>query len=132
PGSHKGNADPVQYQTHELGEIFKIYPEWKDVTPKPCPLPAGGACFFNGFTIHGAGANMTPTPRVAMTCHYMPDGCTYNGAPGMVLPPSYLETLSVGDSLDDDRYVPLVFNRTQDKASNRSKLRRSPVNEALT
>jgi hypothetical protein len=46
-----------------------------------------------------------------MTCHYMPDGCTFNGSRGMMLPPSYLDTLSVGDLLDDDRYVPLIFTR---------------------
>lgn len=37
-----------------------------------------------------------------MTCAFMPDGARYNGRPHSVLPDDYLETLRVGDPIDDD------------------------------
>ena len=58
---------------------------------------------------HGAGANMTAGRRRAMTCAYMPDGCVYNGTQN-VLPADYVETISVGDTLDDDWLNPLIYS----------------------
>ena len=49
----------------------------------------------NGLTFHGAGANMTPGRRRAITCAYMPDGATFNGQRN-VLPDEYLATLKRG------------------------------------
>ena len=92
--------------------LFDVYPEWRDVSAQPCPVPAGGALFHNGLTFHGAGANMTPGLRRAMTCAYMPDGCTFNGTAN-VLPPDYLATLKVGDLLDYEAQNPLVYSRRQ-------------------
>ena len=40
-----------------------------------------------------------------MVCAYMPDGCVWNGIKN-VLPDSYIETISVGDVLDDDTINP--------------------------
>ncbi len=54
---------------------------------------------------------MTPGRRRAMTCAYMPDGCSFNGIPN-VLPPDYLAKLNVGDVLDNDAQNPLVYSRT--------------------
>ena len=59
--------------------LFEVYPEWAQVDPVPVPVKAGSAIFHNGLTAHGAGTNMTNKPRRAMTCGYMPDGCTFNG-----------------------------------------------------
>ena len=53
---------------------------------------------------------MTPGRRRAMTCAYMPDGCSFNGTAN-VLPPDYLATLSVGDVLDNEAQNPLVYPR---------------------
>ena len=39
-------------------------------------LNAGDATFHSGMMAHAAAANMTPKPRRAMTCAYMPDGET--------------------------------------------------------
>lgn len=111
PGSHKATSQKNAAIGPDLGAIFDIYPEFKETGATPCPVPAGGACFHNGLTIHGAGANMTAGLRRAMTCAYMPDGSTFNGQPN-VLPPSYLHTLQVGDLLDDDEHNPLIFSRT--------------------
>jgi ectoine hydroxylase-related dioxygenase (phytanoyl-CoA dioxygenase family) len=108
PGSHKAARFDNVGIGNEIGALFDVYPEWRDVAPVPCPVPAGGALFHNGLTFHGAGANMTPHWRRAMTCGYMPDGCTFNGIAN-VLQPDQLARLSVGDPLDDDSRQPVVF-----------------------
>ena len=51
----------------------------------------------------------TPGRRRAMTCGYMPDGCTFNGQAN-VLPPEYVATLSEGDALDNDGLNPLLYH----------------------
>jgi ectoine hydroxylase-related dioxygenase (phytanoyl-CoA dioxygenase family) len=112
PGTHKNPDFRVDELSGELGALFDARPEWKDIAPVPCPLPAGGAVFFNGCTVHGAGCNMTLQARLAMSCHFFPDGCTFNGV-ASIYPPEYLETLSVGDFLDHDDHNPLVFSRTK-------------------
>jgi phytanoyl-CoA hydroxylase len=110
PGSHKARKfDNVGISNH-IGALFDVYPGWRDVAAVPCPVPAGGALLHNGLTFHGAGANMTPGRRRAMTCAYMPDGATFNGQAN-VLPPEYLSTLQIGDSLDNEAQNPLVYRR---------------------
>jgi ectoine hydroxylase-related dioxygenase (phytanoyl-CoA dioxygenase family) len=110
PGSHKAQRfDNVGIGKH-IGALFEVYPEWQDVKPVACPVPAGGATFHSGLTAHGAGANMTPGRRRAMTCAYMPDGATFNGTAN-VIPPHMLERLAVGDRLDDESQNPLVWAR---------------------
>ncbi|MBO0883000.1 MAG: phytanoyl-CoA dioxygenase family protein [Mycobacterium sp.] len=110
PKSHKAQKFNNVAIGNEIGALFDVYPEWAAQAPVPCPVPAGGALFHNGLTFHGAGANMTPGRRRAMTCAYMPDGCTFNGTPN-VLPPEYLNRLRVGDALDNDTQNPLIFRR---------------------
>jgi ectoine hydroxylase-related dioxygenase (phytanoyl-CoA dioxygenase family) len=111
PGSHQAQRFDNVGIGRELGALFEVYPEWKDVAPVACPVRAGGACFHNGLTAHGAGANMTHGFRRAMTCAYMPDGSTFNGYPN-VLPPDYVAAIAVGDVLDDERHNPLLFSRS--------------------
>lgn len=110
PGSHKALKFDNVGIGREIGALFDVYPDWHDVAAAPCPVRAGGAMLHNGLTFHGAGANMTPGWRRAMTCAYMPDGCTFNGQAN-VLPPTYLATLSVGDVLDNEDQNPLVWHR---------------------
>jgi phytanoyl-CoA hydroxylase len=110
PASHKAQKFDNVGIGKELGALFEVYPEWRDVPAIPCPVPAGGAVLHNGLTFHGAGANMTPGRRRAMTCAYMPDGAVFNGQVN-VLPPEYLATISVGDVLDNERQNPLVYRR---------------------
>ena len=74
------------------------------------PMKAGSCSFHNGLTVHGAGANMTRGLRRAMTCAFMPDGATFNGNKN-VLPQSYVDGLSVGDLIDNDELVPLIYKR---------------------
>jgi phytanoyl-CoA hydroxylase len=115
PGSHKAEKYDNVPIGKDLGALFNVYPQWRQIEPVACPVPAGGACLHNGLTAHGAGANMTHGWRRAMTCAYMPDGSTFNGQPN-VLPPSYLATLEVGDVLNDDVHNPLVYSRSGEPA----------------
>jgi phytanoyl-CoA hydroxylase len=108
PASHKARKFDNVTIGKQIGALFDIYPEWRDVPAVPCPVPAGAALFHNGLTFHGAGANMTPGRRRAMTCAYMPDGATFNGQRN-VLPPDYFVSLKVGDLLDNDEQNPLVY-----------------------
>ena len=59
---------------------------------------------------HGAGPNMTTGYRRAMTCAYMPDGATFNGKRN-ILSESYQSSLSIGDTLDNNDELPLIFSR---------------------
>lgn len=110
PGSHLAKKFDNVGIGPELGALFKVYPEWAQISPVPCPVPAGGALLHNGLTAHGAGANLTPGRRRAMTCAYMPDGSHFNGTRN-VLPPDYFAMLQVGDVLDNDEQNPLVYRR---------------------
>jgi ectoine hydroxylase-related dioxygenase (phytanoyl-CoA dioxygenase family) len=110
PESHKARKFDNVGIGPSIGALFDVYPDWREVAARPCPVRAGGALFHNGLTFHGAGANMTPGRRRAMTCAYMPDGCSFNGRAN-VLPPDYLATLKVGDALDNEAQNPLVYSR---------------------
>ncbi len=50
-----------------LSDVFITYPELKQWPTKAVPMKAGSASFHSGHLIHGAGANMTPGRRAAMT-----------------------------------------------------------------
>ncbi|TMM13881.1 MAG: phytanoyl-CoA dioxygenase family protein [Actinobacteria bacterium] len=110
PGSNRSASFELTPIGENFGALFDQYPEWLGLEPVAAPCPAGGAIFHNGLIAHAAGANMTPRPRRAMTCAFMPDGARYNGRPHSVLPDDYLETLRVGDPIDDDSIVPLVWH----------------------
>lgn len=111
PGSHLTARFDNSGIGPNLGDLFKVYPEWAAVDPIACPCPAGSAVYHNGLTAHGAGANMTNRPRRAMTCAYMPDGSIFNGVHN-VLPDDYFASLKVGDVLEDDIVNPLVWRRS--------------------
>lgn len=110
PSSHRAQKFDNVAIGERIGALFDVYPEWRDVPAVPCPIPAGGALLHNGLTFHGAGANMTPGRRRAITCAYMPDGSKFNGQRN-VLPPAYLASLRVGDLLDNEAQNPLVYRR---------------------
>jgi len=107
PGSHK----LARYDNTDLDEnmsgLFDVYPEFSEIEPVIGEMKAGDAGFHNGLTAHAAGANMTPYPRRAMTCAYMPDGAVYNGQQN-ILSGAYIAGLNVGDPLQDEEQNPLV------------------------
>ena len=102
----------ARFETVAIGENMNdcAYPEMAKRDPVAAPMKAGSASFHNGLTAHAAGANMTPRPRHAMTCAYMPDGSTFNGQRN-ILPEEYFQSLRLGDVLGNDAQNPLVFNR---------------------
>lgn len=110
PGSHK----IATYRNVEIGydmaDLFKVYPQFKTIEPVVAEMKAGMAGCHNGICAHGAGPNMTPYPRRAMTCAYMPDGAIFNGQQN-VLSKEYFEKLKVGDLLNDETQNPLVWNK---------------------
>lgn len=110
PGTHK----VARYDNSGIGEniasLFKVYAEWMSRRAVPAPCAAGSAVFHNGLIAHGAGANMTPKPRRAMTCAYMPDGSTFNGQQN-VLRDDYFRSLKLKDAIDDPAQVPLLWKR---------------------
>lgn len=108
PGTHlfKGrrNADI----SSNLGALFEMNPDWREIEPVAVPCKAGSAVLHNGLIAHGAGANMTNKPRRAMTCAFMPDGAVFNGQRN-VLPEDYFNSLKVGDPLNSDIINPLIW-----------------------
>jgi len=112
PGSHELRLNTTVDLGPDHGALFKAHPE--AATPAtPSPLPAGGCSFHNGHTIHGAGANMTPGRRRAMTIAFMPADAAYNGRRDAgVLDEEYLDTLAEGDRLENEQLNPLVYVRS--------------------
>lgn len=108
PGTHRSARFDLVELGPNFGALFEEYPEWLELEPVPAPCAAGGAIFHNGLVAHAAGANVTPRPRRAMTCAYMPDGSTFNGIQN-VLPDDYVARLAIGDVLDDALVNPLVW-----------------------
>lgn len=110
PGSHRTARYENAGIGNNLADLFKLYPQWREIDPVAVPVPAGSAVFHNGMTAHGASANMTNKPRRAMTCAYMPDGSTFNGTKN-ILPDDYFATLKIGDTLNNDAINPLVWQK---------------------
>jgi len=96
-----------------MDDIFKTYPKLRSLEAVPAILKAGSCTVHNGLTIHGAGVNMTPFSRKAMTCAFMPDGSLFNGKQN-VLPDNYFESLKIGDVLNSEAQNPLVYHKKWD------------------
>jgi ectoine hydroxylase-related dioxygenase (phytanoyl-CoA dioxygenase family) len=112
PGTHlTATFQPIGIGEN-LGDIFKAYPEWRKLKAVPAPCPAGSAVFHNSLIAHGAGVNMTPYPRRAMTCAYMPDGSTFNGTKN-ILPDDYFNSLTLGQVLNDDGINRLIWRQAK-------------------
>ncbi len=109
PGSQHDRYEDVG-TSRPMADIFKENPVLQEVDPVPAPMRAGACSFHNGLTVHGAGANMTRGYRRAMTCAFMPDGSTYNGTKN-VFPQVYADSLTVGDVIDNDDLVPLLYRK---------------------
>ena len=112
PGSHKiADFDRKGSFSPDMDTLFDEYPEFREIEPVAIEMKAGSASFHNGLMAHAAGPNMTPRPRRAMTCAYMPDGATFNGIQN-ILSQEKFESMQIGDLHDDDEQTPLVWKRT--------------------
>jgi len=109
-----GSFHETTFENKGIGKnmdgIFEVYPQFATVKSVSAPMKAGSCSFHNGLTIHGAGANMTPGYRRAMTCAYMPDGNVFNGIPN-ILPEPYLSSLKPGDALNNDEQNPVIYRK---------------------
>ncbi|MEZ4682432.1 MAG: phytanoyl-CoA dioxygenase family protein [Caldilineaceae bacterium] len=112
PGTHKSATYDNVGIGQNMGDIFRVYPQWSKIEAVPAVMKAGSCGLHNGLIAHGAGANMTPGWRRAMTCAYMPDGATYNGKRN-VLPDRIVERLQIGDPIEDDSQNPLIYHPTK-------------------
>jgi len=117
PGTHKTARYDNSGIGPNIGDIFKVYPEWAALDAVPAIMKAGSCSFHNGLIAHGAGPNMTPGWRRAMTCGFMPDGSTFNGQQN-ILSKAQLEKLKVGDVLEDDEQNPLLYHVAKPYISN--------------
>ena len=116
PGTHKEASFENSGITENMSDLFRVYPQWVGREALAAPMKAGDCSFHNGLLAHGAGANMTPGRRRAMTCAYMPDGEVFNGQKN-VLPDSYIQTLAVGDVLQNDEFNPLIYHASKTTVS---------------
>ena len=113
PGSHRlGLTYRSPSVGADLGGIFAAHPEAAGRPPVSCAIPAGGCTFHNARTIHGAGVNMTPGRRRALTAAYMPDGVRFDGTLDLRSQGEYLGRLSTGDLLQNGEHNPVVYART--------------------
>lgn len=107
PGTHKS----ARHELVPIGESFegllRNHPEWRKLDAVAAPCRAGSLVIHNGLIAHAAGPNITSRPRRAMTSAYFPDGEVYNGRRDTLA--HYTDGLQVGDPLNDERYVPLVW-----------------------
>ena len=113
PGTHRSATLGVESSSagaSGIGDIFQQYPEWLSIEPVANVLRAGDCSIHSGMLAHSAAANMTPRWRRVMNCAYMPDGCTFNGNQN-ILPRAYVDTLEIGDVIDEDVLVPLIYHR---------------------
>lgn len=112
-GSHKSaQFDKNVGIGQNIGALFKGHPDWAKQEPVVATMRREDCGFHNGLTAHGAGPNMTPYPRRAMTCAYMPNGSTFNGQQN-ILPTDYSDMLEVGDLLDNEEQNPLVYRTAE-------------------
>jgi len=109
PGSHKQTAFDQITIGRNMDGIFEVYPQLANIAPVSAPMKAGSCSFHNGLTVHGANPNMTIGFRRAMTCSYMPDGSVFNGKAN-ILPEPYLNSLQIGDSLNNGYQNPLIYH----------------------
>jgi phytanoyl-CoA hydroxylase len=109
PGSFKETTYEFKAIGKNMDAVFEVYPQFAKTAPFVAKMKAGSCSFHNGLTIHGAGPNMTPGFRRAMTCAYMPDGNVFNGQKN-ILPDEYVQTLKVGDPLNNNEQNPLIYH----------------------
>ncbi len=112
PGTHKTATYDNVNIGQNMGDLFKVYPQWASNPTVAAPMKAGSCSFHNGLIAHAAGANLTPGFRRAMTCAYMPDGSSFNGQKN-ILTDQQMARLKVGDVLEDDDQTPLIYHRTK-------------------
>ncbi len=111
PGTHKTSHFEVGGSLGQvgIGELFRQYPQWAEIEPYAAEMKAGAGVFISGMVAHAAGPNMTTQSRRAFAMLFMPQHATFNGKKS-ALPDELFAKLRVGDVLDDDEHLPLLFS----------------------
>lgn len=92
----------------KVDSLLDCYPGWAGIEPVAVEVKAGGGIFISGMIAHAACPNMTIHPRRVLAMLFMPCGSVYNGQPA-ALPAKYAAKLAVGELLDDDEHLPLLY-----------------------
>jgi len=92
-----------------MRDLFEYYPDIKTLHSVVDGMKAGSCSFHSGMLAHGAGANMTPGRRRAMTYQFMPDGSTFNGKQN-ILTKEQMAQFKIGDPLNDDSINPILWS----------------------
>ena len=110
PGSHRRERLDAGAALDEanIGALLEANPQLAAIEPAIAEVAAGAGIFINGMTAHAAGANMTRRPRRAFSMLFIPGPCRYTGQPG-ALPTELAARLQVGDLLEDDEHLPLLY-----------------------
>ena len=110
PGSHRRERLDAGAALDEanIGALLEANPQFAAIEPTMAEVAAGAGIFINGMTAHAAGANMSRRPRRAFSMLFIPGRCRYTGQPG-ALPTELTARLQVGDILDDDEHLPLLY-----------------------
>ena len=110
PGSHRRERLDAGAALDEanIGALLEANPHFAAIEPAMAEVAAGAGIFINGMTAHAAGANMSRRPRRAFSMLFIPGRCRYTGQPG-ALPAELVDRLQVGDILDDDVHLPLLY-----------------------
>ena len=110
PGSHRRERldDGAALDEADIGALIEANPQFAAIEPVMAEVPAGAGIFINGLTAHAAGANMTRRPRRAFSLVFIPGRCRYTGQAG-ALPAELAARLAVGDILDDDEHLPVLY-----------------------
>ena len=110
PGSHRRERldEGAALDEANIGALLEANPQLAAIEPAMAEVTAGAGIFINGMTAHAAGANMTRRPRRAFSMLFIPGPCRYTGQPG-ALPEELTARLQVGDLLEDDEHLPLLY-----------------------
>jgi len=95
-----------------MNDLFTCMPQFSSgYDPIPVEMKAGSCSFHSGMLSHGAGANMTPNRRRAMTMALMPLHSKFNGTQN-ILTKEQLQTLKVGDLLEFEGN-PIMYSKNK-------------------
>ena len=112
PGSHKTSRYDTTGDLGQagIGDLITEYPEWAAIEPQPVEVKSGAGIFISGMVAHAAGPNITLNPRRAFAMLFMPEDATFNGQQS-VLPDEVFNRLQIGDTIDDDEHLPLLYSQ---------------------
>ncbi len=112
PGSHKTSRYDTTGDLGQagIGNLIADYPEWASIEPRPVEVKAGAGIFISGMVAHAAGPNMTLNSRRAFAMLFMPEDATFNGHQS-VLPDEIFHRLKIGDAINDDEHLPLLYSQ---------------------